>query len=105
MLTEDNILTIGSSDFGHSWRMTLNLNVITEEAGKRVTDPAWTDPDTGIRYRGDTYTLLPLPQARKIINLILEYANMGELERIDEIFRKNAKLYKIWKEKYEKQYP
>lgn len=99
MLTEDNILTIGEGDFGHTWRMTFDLNVIVKEAGVIKRVPAWTDPATGVRYRGVNYVLLPLPQARRIINYILQYATSEEIDRIGEIFRKNEKLYKIWKEK------
>ena len=46
MLTEDNILTIGEGDFGHTWRMTFDLNVIVKEAGVIKREPAWTDPAT-----------------------------------------------------------
>ena len=100
MLSEDNILTIGDSDFGTRWKMTLDLNVITKEAGvlKRQT---WKDPETGVWYK-EAHILLPFPHARKIINLILQYATVCEVDRIEEIFRENPKLYKIWKEKREK---
>ena len=99
MLTEDNILKIGSVDFNQSWSMTLDLNVIAKEAGVKKKETAWTDPKTGVRYEGYTFVMLPLPQARRIINMILQYATICELEKVDEIFRKNPKLYKIWKEK------
>lgn len=100
MLTENNILTIGESNFGQKWRMTLDLNVITEEAGVRKRN-TWTDPKTGVRYRED-FTPMPLPRARKLINLILQYAEPEELEAIGAVFRKNQRLYQIWREKLSK---
>lgn len=100
MLSEDNILTIGDSDFGHHWTMTLDLNVIAKDCGV-LKKETWKDPETGVWYK-ESHILLTMNQARKIINMILEYATVCEVDKIDEIFRKNRRLYKIWREKREK---
>ena len=96
-MIDGKTLTFGESSSGQSWSMTLDLEEIAREAGvrKRVT---WKDPATGTWYKEDC-TPIPLPRARRIINLILRYAEPEDLDAVDKAFRENEKLYKIWKEK------
>lgn len=90
-------LMIGECGPGQTWKMALDLEEIAKGAGvrKRVT---WKDPATGTWYKEDC-TPIPLPRARRIISLILKYAEPEDLEAVDRAFRTNEKLYKIWKEK------
>lgn len=93
---DDHILTIGSGDFNQHWKMQVDLDVIADEAGVRKCEK-WQD-ENGVWYY-DYYVCYPLARARKLINLILEYASEEDLRKVDEAFQKNKKLYKIWKEK------
>lgn len=81
----------------YSWvKIDFNLEQIAKDAGRRVTE-IWADDDG--RPERHTYVVLPLPQARKIINAILEYGEDADIEQAEEVFRSNQKLYRIWKEK------
>ena len=82
---------------GQTWSMHLNLDEIAKDAGTVVTEVV-----DGKRVR---YTVLPLSQARRQINFILTWATLEQCETVDEAFKKNPKLYKIWREKYERRYP
>ena len=93
---DDHILTIGSGDFNQHWKMQIDLTVIADEAGVRKREK-WQDENGAWYY--DYCVYYPLARARKLINLILEYASEEDLRKVDEAFKENKKLYKIWKEK------
>lgn len=96
MLSEDNILTIRDFDFGNSWEMRFDLNVIVEQAGNKGKE-RWQD-EKGYSHTS-TFTLMNLSQVRRIVKMILEYADPEDLDAVDGIFRKNEKLYRIWRAK------
>lgn len=98
-MVNDNALLIWERDFSDGWRMELNLDKIVEDAGT-VKKTSYYDPDT----KKTTYhreVLLPLPQCRRIINMILECAEPEDLDEVGEFFRKNDKLWMIWNQKRE----
>lgn len=90
----DKILKLSGSGYGSSWSIYLDLEKITEAAGvKRKV--SYIHTTTG-RMISETVCDLPLTQARKLVQLILRYAEEDEIKQIDEIFSKNQKLYTIW---------
>ena len=97
-MVKDNILHIEFGEFGNHYEMNFDLDGIARRAG--VREEKYKD-ENGVWHTG-TLILLPIPQARKIINTILKYADPEDYGVIGEAFRKNKKLYKIWKEKLDK---
>lgn len=90
----DHILVIGSC----GWTMTIDLDEVAAEAGVRKRE-RWQDADGSWHY--SAFVEYTLARARRLINLILEYASEEDLRKVDEAFQGNEKLYKIWKEKAE----
>ena len=97
-MVKDNVLYIEFGEFGEHCEMKFDLDGIARRAG--VREEKYKD-ENGV-WHTDTLILLPIPQARKIINTILKYADPEDYGVIGEAFRKNKKLYKIWEEKLKK---
>ena len=91
---DDHILVIGSC----GWTMTIDLDEVAAEAGVRKRE-RWQDVDGSWHY--SAFVEYTLARARKLINLILEYASEEDIRKVDEAFYfyANEKLYRIWKEK------
>ena len=84
----DRYITIENHNIYEStWRMTIDLVTLSTLAGRRVPDP-----DIYGRYIVD----YPLPRARKLIKLILEYGTDEDFRKCEDAFKINARLYKIW---------
>ena len=88
-MLKDNILTL-SDYFDSHWKMSINLDAIVKDTGRREKNTTTNKVET----------LFTISQAKKLIKLIVQYANDDELSRIDDLFRDNEKLYKIWREHY-----
>ena len=98
-MVKDNILHIEFGEFGNHYEMNFDLGSIAKMAGAKKTDRYQDDHN---QWRSSTLTLLTFPQARKIINAILEFADPEDFDAVDEAFQENKKLYAIWKEKLDK---
>lgn len=77
-MIKDNILIISDWCYGQSWEIHFDLQAIAEAAGDEV------------KYS--------LTKARKMCYLVNKYITKEEAEQIDEIFKKNPKLYNIWRQ-------
>ena len=100
-MLENDIVEIHDCTNSGNWTMRFDLQALVNGAGVMISHPAWTDSD-GVRYRGSREVDIPLPTAKRIIGMILQYADPEEWQVIDGIFRKNEKLYKAWREKLER---
>lgn len=94
-MINDNILTISDYSWGQSWEMHFDLQGIAEAAGVRER-VQWKD-DKGKTHYG--YEIkYSLSKARKMCQLVNKYITPKEAEQISEIFKKNPKLYNIWRQ-------
>lgn len=77
-------IEISEKDFfqGYEWKMSINLEEICKEAGKRKKD----------KYTGETYTPLKIPEAKRIIKLIEKYAEESELEKAIFYIKNNNEI-------------
>lgn len=91
----DNILTISDYSWGQAWQMHFDLTAIAAAAGVRER-VQWKD-DKGKTHYG--YEIkYSLSKARKMCQLVNKYITPKEAEQISEIFKKNPKLYNIWRQ-------
>lgn len=87
------------SDYYEGWSMELDLEEIANSFGVKNYEEYY-DPETN-KTKRSYYTLLPLKNAKRMIDLIIRYGSDEDCEKADDYFRKNAKLYRYWKEKYD----
>lgn len=85
---------------GVSGKGFINITEIAGAAGVRKTD-SWFDTASGQTYR-ETYTDMPINQARKVCKFLIKYVNPALWELIDEEFSGNEKLYKVWRAEVDK---
>lgn len=94
-MINDNILTISDYSWGQAWAMHFDLLAIAEAAGVRER-VQWEDDKGKMHYAYETK--YSLTKARKMCQLINKHITAKEAEQIDEIFKKNSKLYNIWRQ-------
>lgn len=94
-MINDNILTISDCSWGQSWEMHFDLTAIAEAAGVRER-VQWEDKNGKMHYGYEMK--YSLSKARKMCQLVNKYITLKEVEQIDEIFKKNPKLYNIWRQ-------
>lgn len=70
------------------WNMIIDLKAVADQAGKRVKD----------EYNGGMFVDYPVPRAKKLLKLILEYGSEEDLQACDKYLAINQKLYSWWKE-------
>ena len=88
------------SDYYEGWSMELDLEEIANSFGVKNYEEYY-DPETK-KTKRSYYTLLPLKNAKKMIDLIMRYGSDEDREKADDYFKRNAKLYSYWREKYER---
>lgn len=71
-----------------NWSMEINPEGIASTAGVIRTEKI-----PGGTYR---YVDYPLPTAKKLMKMILQYADEDAITQCDEAFVRNKKLFKIW---------
>lgn len=91
----DNILTISDYSWGQSWEMYFDLEGIAEAAGVRERVQR-EDKNGKMQYGYEVK--YSLTKARKMCQLVNKYITPAEAEQIGEIFKKNPKLYNIWRQ-------
>lgn len=75
--------------------MHFDLTGIAEAAGVRER-VHWVDEKGKMRYGYEVK--YSLTKARKMCQLVNKYITQAEAEQIGEIFKKNPKLYNIWRQ-------
>ena len=89
---DDHIIRFGD---GGRWHMTIDLKELAGSAGIRknlVKAPGQTFDEKVVS--------VPLPRAKKLVDLIARYAPMEEARKLDTYLRPNTKLYRYWRDKY-----
>ena len=89
---DDHIVRFGD---GGRWRMTIDLKELAGSAGIRKNLVG----ANGIKFT-EKVVSVPLPRAKKLVDLIARYALMEEARKLDTYLKPNRKLYKYWREKY-----
>ena len=86
---DDHIIRIQSN--WESLRMTVDLKELAASAGvrKNLKKPDGTDFD-------DKVVSVPIPRAKKLLQLIRRYGTEDDFRKCDEYLRPNARLYKYW---------
>ena len=78
------------------WEMEVDLDLIAADAGRKVKEKV---KDWDGEWIETVHVVYPLPRARKLIDLILDYGTDDDIEKADRCFGRNQKLYRIWREK------
>ena len=89
---DDHIIRFGD---GGRWRMIIDLKELAGSAGIRKNLVG----ANGIKFT-ETVVSVPLPRAKKLVDLIARYAPMEEARKLDTYLRPNTKLYRYWRDKY-----
>lgn len=87
---KESIITITGDKEGWAsgqWHMTIDLQEITNSAGKRVKD----------NYNGGTFVDYPLARAKRLLKLIRKHGTTEDIEKCEKYFKHNSRLYDIWK--------
>ena len=89
---DDHIIRFGD---GGRWRMTIDLKELAASAGvqKNLVGA------NGIKFT-EKVVSVPLPRAKKLVDLIARYAPMEEARKLDTYLIPNTKLYRYWRDKY-----
>lgn len=69
-----------------SWKMIIDLDVLVKDAGRRCKD----------QYNGGSFVSIPIPRAKKLLQLIREYGSEQDLQKVDRIIVKHEKLGPYW---------
>ena len=91
---DDHIIRIsGWKPEGGYWKVTINRYALAASAGikKKLAKPL------GQHYDEEVVSV-PLPRAKKLLKLILQYGHEKDFEACDRYLAQNAKLNKYWKE-------
>lgn len=85
---DENILYISNAGTFRtsSWKMTIDLDVLVKDAGRRCKD----------YYNGGSFVSIPLFRAKKLLQLILEYGTEQDLQKVDRVIVKHEKLGPYW---------
>ena len=89
---DDHIIRFGD---GSRWRMIIDLKELAASAGIRKNLVGAND----IKFT-EKVVSVPLPRAKKLVDLIVRYAPMEEARKLDTYLRPNTKLYRYWRDKY-----
>ena len=84
---DDHIIRFGD---GGRWHMIIDLKELAGSAGIRKKRPGYDEKVVSV----------PLPRAKKLVDLIARYAPMEEARKLDTYLRPNTKLYRYWRDKY-----
>lgn len=86
---DENIIRISNAGTFRtsSWKMTIDLDVLVKDAGRRCKDG----------YNGGTFVDIPIPRAKKLLQLILEYGTEQDIQKVDRVIAKHEKLGPYWK--------
>lgn len=79
--------------------MTVDLKELAGSAGirkERVKAPG--------QYYDEKVVSVPMPRAKKLVDLIVQYATMEQTRRLEKYLKPNAKLYKYWRDRYASYY-
>lgn len=83
-------------DVWYHWKMTIDLEELASSAGikKHIVKPG-----PGEHYDQKVVSV-PLPRAKRLLKLIREHGTEKDFEAVSACLRKkkNAKLYKYWRE-------
>lgn len=86
---DDHIIRIQSN--WESLRMTVDLKELAASAGVRKN---LKKPGGGVF--DDKVISVPIPRAKKLLQLIRRYGTEDDFRKCDEYLRPNARLYKYW---------
>ena len=95
---DDHIIRIFNSEaVGHVWKMTVDLKELAASAGVRKNrkKPDGTNFD-------DKVVSVPVPRAKKLLQLIRRYGTEEDFRKCDEYLKPNARLHKYWRELWQK---
>lgn len=88
---DDHIIRFGD---GGRWRMTVDLKELADSAGVRKKRPGYDEKAVSV----------PLPRAKRLVDLIARYAPMEETRKLDTYLRPNTKLYRYWRKAHANNY-
>ena len=84
----ENVIQFGDS-WDNAWSMEVDLEAIAADAGKRKYD----------KENKVYYVDLPMKNAKKIVDLIIMYAKPDDIEKCNEYFAVNKKLFEYLEKK------
>lgn len=92
-MDEHIIRIFNCESVGHVWKMTIDLKELAASAGvkKNLKKPDGTDFD-------DKVVSVPIPRAKKLLQLIRRYGTEEDFRKCDEYLKPNARLHKYWRE-------
>ena len=90
---DDHIIRIQSN--WESLRMTVDLKELAASAGVRKNLKRYTLGMPDGEY-SDKVISVPIPRAKKLLQLIRKHGTEDDFRKCDEYLRPNVRLYKYW---------